>query len=99
MVPSLIYVYFIETKTAEYMVPSLIYELYRTKTAGYMVPSLIYVLYRTETAGYMVPSLIHVLYRTETAGYMVPSLIWGIIGILLNAASMIWQVVPQTLKE
>ena len=72
---------------------------YRTETAGYMVPSLIYVLYRTETAGYMIPSLIYVLYRTETAGYMVPSLIWGIIGILLNAASMIWQVVPQTLKE
>ena len=60
---------------------------------------LVYVLYRTETAGYMIPSLIYVLYRTETAGYMVPSLIWGIIGILLNAASMIWQVVPQTLKE
>ncbi|XP_023332875.1 uncharacterized protein LOC111704771 [Eurytemora carolleeae] len=31
--------------------------------------------------------------QTKTARYMVPSLIWGIIGILLNAASMIWQIV------
>ncbi|XP_023348358.1 uncharacterized protein LOC111717073 [Eurytemora carolleeae] len=36
---------------------------------------------------------------TETAGYMVPSLIWGIIGILLNAASMIWQVVEAVDSE